>query len=140
MRCSDDPGRKGPGRPRGGPNSINANNQALASDVLLLEDRLRSRGCKLPHRNELVAHIIASSVNKAISHGRTIQRTVRRVKKEDGGAQVVEIKVPYGMQRVTAKYLMEVGLEGLPDDWFWTTYIAVQKILGPRQKISKKSV
>ncbi len=140
MRCSEDPRRKGPGRPRGGPASINANNQALASDVLLLEDRLRNRGCKLPHRNELVAHIIASSVNKAISQGRTIYRTVRGAKKEAVEDKGVEIKVPHGMRRVTAKYLVEVGLEGLPDDWFWTTYIAVQKILGPRQKNAKKSV
>jgi len=127
------------GRPPGAPDSIDANNRALASDVTLLEDRLKSRGCRLPKRNFIIAHIIAKSINRTIAEGRLIKRKVRSASKAEKteAADQIEIKLPNGMRRMTARYLMDIrnpSLPGLPNDWFQTTYNAVYKILGCRRR------
>lgn len=120
------------GRPPGGPGSINANNETLALDAFLLEDKLRQRGCRLPPRNFIIAHIIAKSINRTIADGRPIMRKVRGRGEigSDRTRKQIEITLPHGVRRLSARYLLEYGLpDGLPDDWFQSTYTAVEKIL-----------
>lgn len=120
------------GRPPSGPDSINANNETLALDAFLLEDKLRQRGCRLPPRNVIIAHIIVKSINRTIADGRPIMRKVRGKgeKGPDRKKKPIEIKLPHGVHRLSARYLLEYRLpDGLPDDWFQSTYTAVEKIL-----------
>jgi hypothetical protein len=132
-----DENRKKRGRPGGGPGSIASNNKALASDVVLLEDRLTKRGKKLPTRIKIIAHVIAKSINQYLKNDKPIYRKVRgqgKVGREKSKQILLAIQPPKDKIRVNAQWVIDNPLPGLPDGWFETTYTAVERILGAQKK------